>query len=76
MLSTGMNVGDGKTAISCLSFVADFQNMIHEGGKVSVLYFDATETELQNKNLSKGRWNASKPNLHIFAPLLEANNFQ
>ena len=49
MLSTGMNVEDGKTAISCLSFVADFQNMIHEGGKVSVLYFDATETELQKK---------------------------
>ena len=67
-----MIVGDGKTAILCPSLVADidieFQDMIHDGGKVSVLYREVA------KNLSK-RSNALKSKFHIFTPL-QANKFQ
>lgn len=57
-------VGDGKKDIK-------FQEMMHEGSKVSVLYCDRTEAELKKKSFQK---NASKSNLHNFTPL-EDNDF-
>lgn len=58
-------------------FVADikFHEILHAGGKLRVLFCDATETELPKNKLSKRRLNALKSNLHSFT-LLEANNFQ
>ena len=57
-------------------FVAgiEFQNIILEGGKVSVLYFVAIEAEL-HKNLSKTTSNASNCDNPMFTPL-EGNNFK
>ena len=44
-----MIVGDGKTAVLCPSRVADieFQDMIHDGGKVSVLYREVAKKSFQ-----------------------------
>ena len=52
IMLTRMISGDSKTAVLCpilQVFVAniEFQDRIHEGGKVCVLYCDVTEAKLQ-----------------------------
>ena len=67
-LLTRMNFGDEKNCNSFVSqvFVADIEleDLIHAGGKHSVLYCDTTEAELQNQLLENSTLQS-----HIFTPL-------
>ena len=51
ILLTRVIVGDIKTAIWVQVLLADigFQDIIHEGGRLSELYRDVTKAELQKK---------------------------
>lgn len=64
VLLTWVLIGDGKTAIFVSRFfIADikFQDIVHEGDKVSVLYCDVTGTKFQKQGS-----NVAKSNLSLF----------